>query len=184
MRGLRHIAALLVLVWASVAMACEPLPDPGIWIDKKIRVAADCSFSEAGDHYENNLTGNKAINIGGGRIGQKVESYHACRTDERLIFVDCTTAQGVFVEGIVDPKNALDFGSGPSTSIAMIQRPRGPLRLTASTTVAEVVATAKRAGLSHTTDLAADLSGMKKRNRYNPFCGCAVFYPGSAGAKK
>ncbi|MEX0284805.1 MAG: hypothetical protein AB3N23_09355 [Paracoccaceae bacterium] len=186
MRLWLHIAAFLasVPVWTGAALACEPLPPQPLWADKRIKVEGNCAFTQAEGHYDTSIWGNKAIDIGGGKVGQKVNEAAVCRVYERLVVVDCNAGQGIFVEGVVDPQDNVDLGGGPSTSIAVIQHPKGPIRLTSTTTISDIAAVAQRAGLTYTTDLTQDLSRMKKRNRYNPYCGCAVFYPGSTGANK
>ena len=75
---------------------------------------------------------------------------------ERLVVVDCNAGTGIFVEGEVDPQNNFDLGGGPARKISMIQKPRGPLRLTPDTTIEKLAATAKRSGLDYTTDLDGD----------------------------
>ena len=43
---------------------------------------------------------------------------------------------------------------------------------------------AKRHGYDHSRDVQSRIEKMKQKNRYNPYCGCPLFYPDSAGAAK
>jgi len=186
MSYLRHIVLgmLSVLIGSSAAVACEPMRPPAIWIDKKVKVLADCSFTQAENRFDEALLGAPAVDIGGGKVGQKVEAWAICTKHERLIVVDCQAGEGMFIEGTVDPKNSGDLGGGPARLISMIQPPHGPIHLTGDSTIPALAAIAKSAGLDYTTNLAKELGQMEKRNRFNPFCGCRIFYPKSAGATK
>ncbi len=173
-------AAALFAVMAAPALACEPAGGDGPDVDHPIRVGAQCDYSMAAqrDRYIY-ATGRPVVNIGGGKIGQRHEAGHGCSAGERLMVVDCTTAEVITIEGIY----VLNDGASPSVqSVSALQRAGGgPIGLGPKTTVAELVRIAKAHGFDFS--LGSDTySSVEPRNRVDPYCGCKLYYPGSVGA--
>jgi hypothetical protein len=166
----RLLGLLAVFVLGPVAVsACEPLPPDRIPDDRPITVYSDGSFIDASDDdgwYS--FGGGPARDIGGGRVGQ-VLAFEECDTvSEHLLVVDCTTGSAILVAG--------------NYSTRALQPPHGPLALTPATTVAEVAALAAREGWRVETDVMGWAGERERRNRFDPFMGCEIFYPGSVGA--
>jgi hypothetical protein len=172
----------LVMAWAGMADACEGPMRPAFWFDEPITIAADGSFTKGGDSYGFDLVGRPIVDMGDGRIGQRLRRESACRYDEKLLVVDCNTTEIIVIDGRVDPDNQDSFGMGPSTTIDMLYPPYGKIRLTRSITVSDLVQIARSEGYEFETDLLVAFGGGKKKNRYDPFNGCEIFYPDSAGA--
>ena len=173
--------ALLTLI-AVPAMACEaPLYDPK-WRDKPIDVAPDCSFKQADEFPGQHISASRAQNVGDGQLGQVVSTYQACGLYQSLLFVDCTSGEALLIDA-PEGNPPVSFGGAPNREIRDLYAPEGKLRLTTSSDIAQLVAQARKYGYDHTTDVAGRLSSWKKRNRYNPFCGCKLFYPESTGAE-
>jgi hypothetical protein len=167
--GFRLLGLLTLLALGpAVAQACEP-PDPDrVPVDRPITLYSDGSFIDASDDDDWYVrVAAPARDIGGGRVGQIIR-WGYCDPLEYLLFVDCTTGSAVIVEG--------------STSTRALQPPYGPLALTSATTVADVVALSAREGWGVPTDVSEFASALGRRNRFDPFFGCKIYYPGSAGA--
>ena len=162
--------------FAGVSLACDPVIDPNAR-DAKLTTLPDCGFSDGG--ADDTSSGAPVVDIGGGRIGQKLSTDLYCGMTERLMFVDCERAEVIVLEG-----GYIDHSGGvPNSSIALIQRPQGPIRLRSSTTVAELAVVADGADIAYTLNIFAELNRERPRNRFDPFCGCKLFYPDSAGAQ-
>ena len=73
-------------------------------------------------------------------------------------------------------------GGHIASSITEIQHPKGPIRLS-KMSVSEVAAVAKAYDYTFTVDVMGEIGKMRKKNRYDPFMGCKIFYPDSIGAK-
>ena len=174
----------LALAWAHVAAACVLPAPPLVWTDKPISIASDGSFKDAGDDVYVSLTGNAVLDIGGGKIGQRLLAASGCSHAERLLVVDCDTAEMIVISGRADPGLPVDLGAQPSTTVSMLYPPHGNVRLTRRTTIDGLVTLSKAQGYAFETDLGSAFGGGKKKNLYNPFHGCGLFYPDSAGAKK
>jgi hypothetical protein len=71
---------------------------------------------------------------------------------------------------------------GLALSTHDLQRPHGPLALTPSTTVAEVLSLAQAEGWTVRTDVPVWAQERGTQNAVDPFMGCKMFYPGSVGA--
>ncbi len=177
----------------------------------------DCSFQGFG--LDGNYSGNPVIDLGGGKIGQLVVQSKVCPYKEKLLFVDCTNGGSATVDGVLDPVIQADLDKtgavmlGGNYMIKYIQQPIGALGLTDTSTVAQVVAVAKKNGFAVSTDVIGDFedndqetlsaaqdgayygdlpshgvilrSKMKKLNApYDEFCGCKLYYPDSIGGQR
>ncbi|MCX7299744.1 MAG: hypothetical protein NTX73_05075 [Rhodobacterales bacterium] len=172
----------LVMAWAGMAHACEGPKPPLFWYDEPITIAADGSFTNGGEIFGFDLVGRPVVDIGDGKIGQRLRREGLCRIQEQLLVVDCNTTEIIVVDGRVDPDHSLDLGMGRSTTIDMLYPPYGKIRLTRAITVSDLVQIARSEGYEFETDLLVAFGGGKKKNRYDPFYGCEIFYPDSAGA--
>lgn len=174
--------ALILSVIAAPALACEPAVGEGPQVDHPIRVGAQCEYdmaaSEDRDMY---ATGRPVVNIGGGRIGQRHEDGHGCSAGEKLMVVDCTSAEVITIEGTYLVNN----GASPTVqSVTALQKGGGgPIGLGPKTTIDELARISDQHDFDYTLGSETYLS-VEKRNRVDPYCGCKLYYPGSAGAKR
>jgi hypothetical protein len=179
-----------VFAWTLTApfcFACEGEPLPAHIIDLPLEVSDDGSFRYAGE-VDNSINGrflwgevggNPIVDIGNGRVGQKLFAYGACLQVEKLLFVDCSNDVLVLFYG----EGSDGLGGGWLSSISAIQAPDGPIRLSATSTVEQLEGVAKANKISFTRDLIKIVDASKERNRFDPWNGCKIFYPDSLGAK-
>ena len=112
-----------------------------------------------------------------------VTTTQACGIYQSLLVTDCGSGEAILIDAPEgNPPHSL--GGAPDREIKDLYAPRGKLRLTAGSDIAQLAGQARTYGYRHTTDVASRINQMKNKNRYNPFCGCAVLYPDSAGAAK
>ncbi|OJY33564.1 MAG: hypothetical protein BGP11_22070 [Rhodobacterales bacterium 65-51] len=190
--------SFIACCWASsAALACEPVNNvkTRAQLIAPIDLRPDGSFEVIVDRHggkvgregviAETLHGKAIRNLGGGRTGQKIYSSYACSGGiERLLFVDCNALEAIAVDGIYDPEAIPLGGVDAGTSIAMIQYPKGHLRFTEKTTVAQVEAIARKHGYRFSRDVYSDYDTLSEAKRYNPYQGCKIFYPDSPGAKR
>lgn len=180
---MRAILSYVVALLAAPALACEaPLYDP-TWRDTPISVAPDCSFTGADEFPGQSIVASHAQNIGNGLVGQVVTVYVACATVQSLLVAGCTEGEALLIDAPVG-NPPISFGGPLNREMKDLYPPRGKLRLYKDGSLAQLQQQAKKYGYDHTTDLDGRMKDWKKKNRYNPFCGCALFYPQSAGAAK
>ena len=158
---------------------------PANWRDAPVKVGADCSFAQAGETHYGYLSGNAPLDVGNGRIGQRwLHDNGPCASGESLVVADCNTMEIVRISGQLDPKNPIVMsGGGEMTSVDHLYPPMGKIRLTTSTTVGDLIVTAEREDYDYVTNVMGYLAKLKPRNRFDPFCGCKLFYPDSVGAQ-
>lgn len=175
-------AALILSFVAAPAFACDPAVGEGPQVDHPIRVGAQCDYSMAVQHDRDMYgTGKPVVNIGGGRIGQRHEEGHGCFAGEKLMVVDCNSAELITIEGIYLVNN----GAMPTVqSVTALQKGGGgPIGLGPATTIAELARISDRHGFGYT--LGPDsYARIEPRNRVDPYCGCKLYYPGSLGARQ
>jgi hypothetical protein len=182
---------LLACAGGHPAAACDPTVFTGgsASYDTRISVKPDCSFQDtfverygaSADFTVNSRSGGPARDIGNGRIGQKIVPSEMCGPSEALLFLDCTTGETIAIRGVPSP--LYEDSSLAGSFIEFIQAPYGPIRLNAQSTVAELKETAKANDLDVIEDAPDLLAGTRKRDRYDAYCGCKLYYPDSAGAK-
>ena len=179
------IASVIAFALATgMASACDLRRQPLVWFDKPIGVAADGSFKLAGETFGQEEVGRPVVDIGNEKIGQRLIAYVGCGEFQRLLVADCAKGDLVVIKGLPVPEIPLnDSGGGPIYTIDLLYPPAGKIRLSKSVTVAGLVSVAKRAGYEYEIDAAKAFAKMKKKNRYNPYSGCKLFYPESLGAK-
>lgn len=180
---IRAIAISFALM-ASPALACSIPPKPAGWTDKPVRIGGDCSFKGAEETHYGYLKGNAPVDLGGGRIGQRwLHDSSPCTSGESLIVADCQSLEIVRVFGQPDPTSLEIAGVGHSTSVDYLYAPKGKIRLSQKTSVGQVASMAQRAGYQYQTNVTGFIARLQPRNRFDPFCGCKRFYPGSTGAR-
>lgn len=172
--------AIVVAFTGSSGWACEAAPT-NAWL-KPLTVGPDCSFENAGRGRWGHGRGAAVVNIGGGRIGQKITFGHfGCSASQVLLFKNCNVDAGIVLVG--------KFGHGPQiaggsfTSIEAIQAPDGPIGLTKNSTVGELQEIAIDNDIRFSTDLKDFFQENAKMKRFDYSCGCELYYPDSPGAK-
>jgi len=168
--------AISILLVPGLSQACViSTYEPGYTVPAAT-FGSDCSFTVPGQttHYTD-TSGKAPVDIGGGRIGQRVTAGFGCGWDEEIWIVDCNSGEMIGIRG---PEAAEDMNL--SRRAALLYPPSGALRLSADTTVPDIAAVAVREGYDHWTDFSARLSQISGQDTPNPACGCAFFYPDSA----
>lgn len=182
---------LVALAAAHPAAGCDPamFTGSGASYDTRISIKPDCSFTDgfinrapgSGYFTVNSRSGGPAINVGNGRVAQKIVTSEICGPSEYLLFVDCGSGESAMIAGAPPPEaEGSDLGG---LFIRYIQKPHGPIALYDRTTVAELTATAKANGLELVDDPESVLAGTRKRDRYDYACGCKLYYPESVAAR-
>ena len=173
------IACFLSLLWSVPSQACT-FTEPAFWRDKPINILSDGSFDEAGEFY-GSISGKAPLDIGKGKIGQRITYSGPCDFVEYLLVVDCISLETIVIEGLPNPKAGYAYSS---PEIFRLYPPDGKIRLTKSVTIAKLAAISAAEGYEYETDLrkVKVLAVKKKKNVYNPFTGCKVLYPESLGA--
>jgi hypothetical protein len=156
--------------------------EPEFWRDKPIEISSDGSFREAGDTFYGTISGKAPVDIGEGKVGQRIVDGGFCTFVERLLVVDCFSLETIVIYGRRDPDDPGIGGGMPTYELAMLYPPHGKIRLTKSVTIAELAAISKAEGYHYDADPRKTFASVKKKNRYNPFTGCKVLYPDSPGA--
>jgi hypothetical protein len=173
---------VLALLCSGPLHACSVVFSSN-WRDKPISIMPDGSFDHAEEDQGYGMGGRVPIDIGNGKVGQRlVYSDPSCSFPERLLVVDCTSLDGIVIDGLVDFDEP-GLGGGNSYSVDLLYPPKGKIRLTKSVTIGELAAVSRAEDYDFTTDLQAAFATKKKKNRYNPFNACKIFYPDSPGAK-
>jgi hypothetical protein len=178
------LAALPLATLASgAALGCEPIysSDPQEWAraDTRLELRPDCSFENASFGVQE--SGAPVRDRGNMRIAQRLSYADGCNQTEQMLVVDCSTGDLAVFEGEPGP-NPVSIGGGPFTSIKYIQKPLGPLNVTSKTTVADLIAAAEKHGIEYFPDFVARQKKEKRKNRYDAYCGCRLYYPESVGA--
>ncbi len=188
MRFATGILALPAMIAVHTALACEPKV-VGFFDDyvreyrKPIDVQADCSFKEVFlvrkqiTRVVSTYAAGAAHDLGNGLVAQRLtDGTGICSEIERLLVVDCATGEKVALEGRLPPGG--DDGSGfRERRISEIQWPKGPVRLGPETTIDGLVALADAEGISLVRDIDKQVLELRRRNRFDPACGCKLFYP-------
>lgn len=182
---------LVALAAAHPAAGCDPemFTGSGASYDTRISIKPDCSFTDGfidrnpGSVYftADSRSGGPAINVGNGRVAQKIVASKTCGPAEYLLFVDCGSGESAMIAGAPPPEAEGSYLGG--FFIRYIQKPHGPIALYDRTTVAELTATAKANGLGLVDDPESELAGTRKRDRYDYACGCKLYYPESVAAR-
>ncbi len=169
------------LTLPNVSFGCEPIANIDTLPDPRIEIRPDCSFINKGPG--GNVEGFPVRDRGNMRIGQRIASAGFCGPSEELLFVDCSANDLVVLEGKPRTDIYENIGGGQFTYVEEIQKPKGPIEITGSSTVSGLIKTAESSGIGYYTDLVTRLGMDKRKNRFDPYCGCKLFYPDSAGAQ-
>lgn len=168
---------LAVVALPGAAAACDV--DPLAGTDRPIQIGGDCSFQFAADPDGSQIfEGRPAVNLGGGRVAQRVTTGDACSETERLVMVDCATGEATALLGAYEDTGVGSFNN----RTRLIQPPHGPVGLTANTTVSDAIAMARSGDVEVVPEFLNTIARLNARNRFNPFCGCALFYPNLPGS--
>ncbi len=184
------LLTLVACLTGNAALACSPAPANEGWKFKS--VYPDSSFDKAGRGKWNSFRGQPVVDLGNGRIGQRLSSGDACRSQQNLFFMDCSSAEGIVIGGQLvgsetivgaDGKKVVSLPIGVHESIELIQRPLGPIDLSEQTTVPELQSIVKNHRYRSTTSLDTFFGRTVDQKKVDYTCGCKLYYPDSPGAK-
>jgi hypothetical protein len=178
----RIAAIVITCLFASEAFACEPrLYDPVEFAkaDTPLKLATDGSFENASAQLME--IGHAVRDRGNMRIAQRLEYRGVCGPSEALLVVDCSTADLIVLHGKPGP-DSFSLGGALSTTIQQIQKPLGPIDVTSEVTIPELIEIAKKNDIDYYTDFISRQKQEKRKNRYDAYYGCKLFYPDSVGA--
>lgn len=167
-------------LYPAMSMGCESAPSTEGW--KRMSVGDDCSFQNGGRTKFGFYSGQAVVDIGGGRIGQRLTTGDACTPREYLFFMNCGSGEGIVIVGQYDDREPGIVGMS-SYSIDLIQKPIGPIGLTSRSTVQELGEIAVSNHYQYTVDLSEFFSRSESRKRIDYSCGCNLYYPDTPGAK-
>ena len=175
--------ALSVSLAPTLAGACEIATYQDGYVVPPATLGADCSFNIPGPvTFYTDISGAAPVNIGGGRIGQRITTGFGCGADEDIWIVDCNSGEMIGIAG--QPSGDMNN----SRNADLLYTPTGALTLSPETTVADLAAVADSAGYRHWSDIIANLREVHQASRpdqswltqVNPACGCRILYPDSA----
>lgn len=181
------ITACLLIICGTTASACTPVGGIGYFVLAKlsgnapINVNADCSFDRAGKALNKLGEGGASKANGKGLVSQVVRFGEGCAIHEYLIVTDCNSGQALLIKG---PKYPYGGGSSVIDSAEVLLKPHGPLNLERERSLEAIAAKARSAGALATSDASTFIASLRKKDRFDPLCGCKLFYPDSEGAKK
>jgi hypothetical protein len=150
------------------ALACSPaFPIKNL----RTSVAADCSFQNAGD-IDNFINGNAAVDLGRGRIGQEIFPGSLAR---ELMVADCTTSEVIAITPPDIP--GTETSCGFDTDLSVITPPKA--NYSNRSAMSDIVADARARGLRVNLAIQYINDRFRKRDQFDLFCGCKLFYPDS-----
>jgi hypothetical protein len=171
-------AAALAILLASPAGACVIDAYEDGHAIPAITTGPDCSYTLPGpEAFNTDISATGAVDLGGGRVGQRITRGFGCGYDEFVQVVDCNSRSGVILFGV----RVEDMNQSRRADL-LYDRNGGGLRLTPETEIIDILAVAVREGYDYQSNLNTWLDEIAPWGRPNLFCGCQVFYPGSAGA--
>jgi hypothetical protein len=182
------VAALPAFTFGGSLLACSAEIDR---FNNRISVASDGSFKNANilgeypfgdvvffDNSVDSVSGNPIQDRGNGKIAQRLFfSSYACDGHEALLFVDCNTMEGILLAGMPPPDLTVQSAGYSWTEIRWIQPPNGPIAITEDSTVESLQQVAMRHEILFSLDVEGLLGEITKRDRYDPFLGCEIYYP-------
>lgn len=141
---------------------------------------ADCSFVNAGKGQFGVGHGGPPVDLGGALVAQAVDfGAHACSVSESLIVTDCAAHELIILEGGQPSENALSHHN----SVKALQPPQGPIALRKLGSIKAIEKVSQLNGVEFTQDFSSWLVSRKQLRKFDPYCGCKLYYPDSAGAK-
>ena len=174
------LAATAFLAGTQGAVACEA-GSQGLF-GSPLKQEANCSFDGAGKGRWEVGHGGPAIDIGGAKVGQRYSfGGSGCSVEQSLVVIDCGSKKSAMFDGQEDPDGRI--AGGYFTSIKQIQPPHGPIALTPDVDISALVTVARKNGIGVEQDLEGFVKKLGVFNRIDPYCGCKIFYPDSAGAQ-
>ena len=175
------IAFCALVFGVQTALACEPmlqLPHH----DQSALQRADCSYAHA-EGSSGDFSGGPAVNIGDGRVAQKLTfDHHGCWVDERLFVANCAAGEAAIFDGIEDVTTDIRIEGASYTKIGWIQPPHGPIALTPVVEIEQLLALAEISDIP--TKRLARWSFGEGRNEVELSCACRLFYPDTPGARQ
>lgn len=172
---------------ATLARACTPASHV-FAVNKATQYQADGSFKFAGvliyeeNVYGQEIEGSAIVDIGNGRVGQKVVSSGlSCGSSQSLMFTNCLVPDAVAFSKAM---GEIGGGFAYDSPVVQLQPPHGPVALTPDATVKSLIKLAARDAAIKHFDPVALQDDYKPRDRFDPFRGCQIYYPESAGAGK
>lgn len=171
---------------AQPVTACTPGPLDlfGLRLNGSVWYHADGAFGDAGS--EDQLSGKPVMDLGQGRVLQVVKLGAVCSSLEEVLLADCLASDVV----VLQPKIVTGAEGGQPVALsgsydaASLVPPSGLLAQVQDKTIREMAAFAVRKGAYVDEDLLASNMTEKRRDRFDPFKGCKIFYPGSPGAEQ
>jgi hypothetical protein len=180
------ILALVAGLFPGVASACSPGMEP--WLikvvvgDRPIRANPDCSFTHAGRTAFDVGEGSATEDLGKGRVSQIISfGEHACSINEYALVTDCRSQKALLIRGADNPDGG---GTGVIHSVDIVVKPDGPISLREGRSISELADRARKRGFTVVSDVEAFVLALRKKNRFDPFCGCKVYYPEFAEASQ
>jgi hypothetical protein len=174
-----HRFGLLLLVIggvfaASQGSACSVAMDDR---NSRVEVAEDGSFEQAGEFDW--WSGQPVRDVGNGVVAQR-QRDGGCAVTEILLLVDCPTGRAVDVFGAYDP-DLPELAGFYFRGLDAILAPTGPLTIRRGDSFDQIVRSAQSLDITVEGTL-NNYHGIPSWDRPDPFFGCKLFYPDSAGA--
>jgi len=169
----------------SASLACSPGSLPP-WVEavagnQRIKTYPDCSFDGAGRSISAVGHGEPSLDIGSGMISQVVSfGEHFCSVDEYVLVADCSTGKALLILGLPDP---MEEEYGAIHSAGLLLKAAGPFPDKKGGSLGAVAAKARRLGTPVTEDAKGFVASLRRKDRFDPFCGCKLSYPDSAGSQ-
>ncbi|NSX56611.1 hypothetical protein [Parasulfitobacter algicola] len=180
--GLLSIVSLLATALIATSVhACSLVVDeralPGLQdylSNKPVQQDAVCAVQNGG--VEDWLRLGPAQDVGNGRVFQTYGS-------ETAIVTDCKNNEFIHLFGKVNELQSTTCGAYLELSIYL--PPKGSFDLAHGATLQEFASYAQAEGMGIDRPTAEHLyNSPRRRDRFDIFCGCKIFYPDSAGAAK
>jgi hypothetical protein len=186
-------ALTLAFIRADDTWACEAPVDH---TNNRIEIKKDGAFENGNfsgklpfafdpflDNAADTVSGNAVVDRGNGRVAQRLFfSSYGCSGDEALLVVDCVARETILLAGAMPPSDRPQIAGYSWTEIVWIQAPHGPINITPNTTLGSLRKTAERHNIGYVLNAEEILGNVKKRDRYDVFYGCKLFYPELAEA--
>jgi hypothetical protein len=137
-------------------------------------VAQDCSFEHAGDKTFW-VNGRAAMDLGRGRVGQEI---FPGILGQEFVVADCNTSEVIAITPPDIP--GTETSCGFDTDLSVLTPPKA--KYENRSVMSDIVSDARARGLKVNLAIEAINDRFKKRDQFNLFCGCKIFYPDSIGA--